>query len=172
MKGNIQHKVVYLDTSVFAGKVLLTDAEDKNCALLLEKISNKQLDNYDFITSKFTLIELAELIARRKTKDEAKSILFDLMYDRDLRIYLVNPESAHKAWKGYEYFDIDTLIAGLVNTALKYGIPGFDTIHAHTIRNLEEKIIAVSKDAHFNRFRKLDAVVDVVNASDFLDKYK
>ncbi|MBA7596399.1 hypothetical protein ES703_03369 [subsurface metagenome] len=172
MKDNIKSQTVYLDTSIFAGKVLLNDAEDKKCALLIKKISDKECGNYKFITSIFTLVELAELISRRETEDKAKSILFDIMNDPDLPIYLINPEPVHKASKTREYFDIDILIAHLVKTALKYSIPGFDTIHAHTVRNLDEKIIAVSKDTHFKRFNKLENVIDVVNASDFLDKYK
>lgn len=172
MKNKTESKTVYLDTSIFAGKVLLNDAEDKKCALLIKKISDKELRNYKFITSIFTLVELAEVIARKETEDKAKSILFDIMNDPELPIYLVNPEPSHKTSKGREYFDIDRLIANLVKTALKYRIPGFDTIHAHTIRKLDEKVIAISKDNHFNRFKELENVIDVVNASGFLDRYK
>lgn len=165
-------KLVYLDTSIFAGAILLNDNEDKKCALLLKKICQNKLTKYEFITSIFTLVELAELISRKKTKNKAKAILFDLVYNPDYRITLVNPEPTHKIWGNREYFDIDLLIANLVNTALEYHIPGFDTIHAHTVKNLDEKIIVISKDSHFNRFKKLKNVIEVIRASDFLNKYK
>jgi len=165
-------RLVYLDTSIFAGKVLLTDAEDEKCAVLIEKISSGEFDDYEFITSKFTLIELAELISRKQTQDKAKSILFDIIYNPDLPIFLINPESVHKTWAKSEFFDIDLLIADIVNTALEYKIPGFDTIHAHTVKTLKEKIIAVSKDTHFGRFEKIKNVTEVVKPSVFLDKYK
>lgn len=164
--------LVYLDTSIFAGKVMLADVEDRKCALLIDKVSGNEFKTYRFLTSKFTLIELAELIARKVTEDKAKSILFDLVYNPELPIYLMNPEPVHKTWATREYFDIDLLIANIVNTALKHRMPGFDTIRAHTITMLEEKVIAVSKDTHFQRFRGLENVVDVVTATSFLDKYK
>ena len=87
-------------------------------------------------------------------------------------IYLINPKPVHKTWKGRDYFYIDMLVARLVKTALKYTIPGFNTIHAHTVQNLDEKVIAVSKDRDFSRFKKLGNVIDVATASDFLDRYK
>ena len=165
-------KLVYLDTSIFADKVLLSDAEDRKCAQLINRIANKEFGNYKFITSKFTLIELAELISRKKTKNKAKIILFDMMDNPDLPIYFVNPEPVHETWGRHEYFDINFLIRNLINTALDYSIPGFDTIHAHAVRKLNEKIIAVSKDVHFNRFTKIKNVTEVVTASEFLGKYK
>ena len=177
MRNKIDSKLVYLDTSIFAGKVLLSDAEDKKCASLIDKISNKEFENWRFGTSKFALVELAEVISRQRTEDQAKSILFDVMYNPDLAIYLLNPEPVHKTWvhktRGKrQFFDIDLLIANLVNTALEYSIPGFDTIHAHTIKRLNEEVIAVSKDTDFNRFKGVKNVIDVVKASEFLDKYK
>ena len=39
-------------------------------------------------------------------------------------------------------------------------------------KNLDENVVAVSKDRDFSRFKKLGNVIDVVTASDFLDKYK
>ena len=63
------------------------------------------------------------------------------------------------------------LIAHFVNTALKYKIPGFDTIHAHTVKNLNEKVIAVSKDNHFKRFDKLKNIIEILKPSEFLNKY-
>lgn len=171
MKKKPDSKLVYLDTSIFAGKVLLSDAEDKKCALLIKKVTNNEFGDYEFVTSKFTLIELAELISRKKTKNKAKVVLWDI-YDPDLPVYLINPEPVHKTWEKGEYFDIDLLIANLINTALDYSIPGFDTIHAHTVKGLDEKVIAVSKDVHFNRFEKIKNVTEVVKASEFLDKYK
>lgn len=177
MKDKTDSMSVYLDTSIFAGKVLLSDDEDKKCALLMETISNKEFDNYAFMTSKFTLVDLAELISRRKTIDKAKSILFDIMNNPDLPIYLLNPEPVHKTWTHKtlgkrQLFDIDLLIANLVNTALDYRIPGFDTIHAHTVRRLGEDVIVVSRDTHFSRFKGINNVIDIVTASGFLDKYK
>lgn len=91
-------KLVYLDTSIFAGKVLLSDKEDQKCVELIEKISNNELDNFTFVTSKFTLIELAELICRKKTQNEAKALLFDIMHDPNLKIMLLNPQPAHKKY--------------------------------------------------------------------------
>lgn len=167
MSRETEGHLTYLDTSVFAGSVLLEDDEDRSCALLIRQISNNLYDDYTFITSVFTLIELAELIARKRTKDKAKAILFDIMYDPNLPIQLVNPEPVHKTWGQKDYFDIDKLVANLVNTALEYGIPGFDTIHAHTIRRLDSKVIAISKDVHFNRFKKIKNVTDVVIPSEF-----
>ena len=172
MKVPIDSMLVYLDTSIFAGDVLRNDAEDKQCATLMRKIVKNEFRTYTFITSIFTLIELAELIARKKTKNRAKAILFDIMNNPDLPVYLVNPEPIHRRWGKREYFDIDLLIAHFVNTALDHRIPGFDTIHAHTIINIGESVIAVSKDAHFGRFKGLKNVVDVVRASAFLQKYK
>ena len=58
---------VYLDTSIFAGKVMMADQEDKQCAILLGKISSNEFNQFRFLTSKFTLIEIAELIARKVT---------------------------------------------------------------------------------------------------------
>jgi len=171
---------IYLDTSIFAGQVLQKDAEDEKCALLLEKISNNELDSYFFMTSKFTLVELAELIARKETTEKAKSILFDIM-NIEMPIALLNPEPVHRTWytqnkkkqnreKSYGY-DIDRLISNLVNTALEFRIPGFDTIHAHTVKKLGEQIIAVSKDKDFKRFKGIDNVTEVLKASEFLSKY-
>jgi len=96
MKDETDSKLVYLNTSIFAGKVLLNDAEDKKCALLIKNISEEKFADYEFVTSKFTLIELAELISRKKTKEKAKAILFDIMNNPDLPIYLINPEPVHK----------------------------------------------------------------------------
>lgn len=172
MKGETDSKLVYLDASIFAGAVLLADAEDQQCALLIKRIANKKFAGYQFITSKFTLIELAELVSRKETKDKAKAILFDIVYNPDLPIDLINPEPVHKTWGKKQYFDIDLLIAHLVNTALEYSIPGFDTIHAHTVKKINEQIIAVSKDKDFNRFQKITNVIDIVKASEFLGKYK
>ena len=171
MSRETKRSLTYLDTSIFAGSALLEDDEDRSCALLIERISNNLYEDYTFITSVFTLIELAELIARRKTKDKAKAILFDIMYDPNLPIQLVNPEPVHKTWGQRDYFDIDRLVANLVNTALEYGIPGFDTIHAHTIRKLNSKVIAISKDVHFNRFKQIKNVSDVVKPSEFVKDY-
>jgi len=162
---------VYLDTSIFAGKVMMADQEDKQCAILLGKISSNEFNQFRFLTSKFTLIEIAELIARKVTEDKAKSTLFDLVYNPQIPIFLINPEPAHKTWARREYFDIDLLVANIVNTALKHRMPGFDTIHAHTIFTVGERIIAVSKDTHFQRFKNIKNVVDVVTATDFLKNY-
>jgi len=172
MNNELVSKLVYLDASIFAGTVLLSDDEDKQCALLIKRIANKEFAGYQFITSKFTLIELAELISRKETKDKAKAILFDIVYDPELPIDLIDPEPVHKTWGKRRYFDIDLLIAHLVNTALEYSIPGFDTIHAHTVMKINEKIIAVSKDRDFKRFQRITNVIDIVKASEFLDKYK
>jgi len=172
MKKETASKLVYLDTSIFAGTVLLSDDEDKKCAFLINIIANKGFEDYQFITSKFTLIELAELISRKETKDKAKAVLFDIVYNPDLPINLISPESAHKSWGKREYFDIDLLIAHLVNTALEYSIPGYDTIHAHTVIKLNENVIVVSKDKDFNKLLTIGNVIDVVKASEFLDKYK
>ena len=171
MNNETKSRLVYLDTSIFAGMVLLSDEEDKKCALLIKKIANKEFENHQFITSKFTLIELAELITRKETKEKAKAVLFDLVYDPDLQIDLISPEPAHKTLYKREYFDIDLLIAHIVNTALEYSIPGFDTIHAHTVRKLNEKIIAISKDKDFHKFRGITNVSEVVKASDFLNEH-
>ena len=127
---NKMFQSVYLDTSIFAGKVILADTEDRQCALLIDKVPCNDLKEYKFLTSKFTLIELAELISRKVTEEKAKSIIFDLVYNPESRIFLVNPEPVHKTWATKQYFDIDILIANIVNTALKHRIPGFDTIHA------------------------------------------
>ena len=105
------------------------------------------------------------------TEDKAKSTLFDLVYNPQIPIFLINPEPAHKTWARREYFDIDLLVANIVNTALKHRMPGFDTIHAHTIFTVGERIIAVSKDTHFQRFKNIKNVVDVVTATDFLKNY-
>lgn len=169
---NKSKPLVYLDTSVFAGKVLIKDAEDKSCALLWKEITNRKYRNFQFITSIFTLIELAELISRKKSKMKAKAVLFDIMNNPDLPISLMGPEKAHKVSKNKEFFDIDLLIANMINTALRYNLPGFDTIHAHTVKTLKEKaIIVVSKDKHFKRFKKIKNVKEVLKASQFLKKY-
>ena len=167
-----ESELVYLDTSIFAGSALRRDAEDEKCRLLIEKIRDGKLSSYEFVTSIFTLVELADVISRRQTEEKAKALLFDVMNDPDLPIYFADPEPAHKTWKGREYFDIDVLIRNFLNTTLKYRLPGFDTIHAHTVRKLDKKVIAVSKDKHFGRFEGLNNVVSVVNASDFLQKYQ
>ena len=164
--------LVYLDTSIFAGRILLDDEEDKKSSLLLRRISNEKYPYFRFVTSKFTLVELAELISRKKTKNKAKTVLFDLMNDPKLPIFFLNPEKPHKETKKKEFYDIDTLIQNFVNTALDYNIPGFDTIHAHTVKETNEEIIAISKDKHFKRFKKLKNVKEVLKPSQFLSKYK
>ena len=98
MKKKTEPKTVYLDTSIFAGKVLLSDAEDKKCALLIKKISDKEFDNYTFITSIFTLVELAELISRKETEDKAKIILFDILlspFHHLLHLFWIFQSSPH-----------------------------------------------------------------------------
>lgn len=169
---NISNKsIIYLDTSIFAGKVLMRDFEDKKCSALWNKIIKNKLGDFEFITSKFTLIELAELISRKKTKMKAKALLFDITSNPDLPISLMSPEMPHKLSKGKEFFDIDLLISNIINTALEYNIPGFDTIHAHTVKKLKKNIIAVSKDKHFKRFQNIKNVIEILKPSQFLDKY-
>ena len=163
--------LVYVDTSVFAGKVLLKDEEDKKSSLLIRRISANKFNNFKFVTSKFTLVELGELISRKKTKNKAKTVLFDIMYNSKLPIFLLNPEDPHKEFKKKEYFEIDLLIKNFVNTALDFNIPGFDTIHAHTVKTIDQNIIAVSKDNHFRRFNKIKNVSEVLKPSQFLIKY-
>jgi predicted nucleic acid-binding protein len=170
-KQNRSVELIYLDTSVFVGKILSQDNEDKKSKLLLNRIFNHKYDDLKFVSSKFTLIELAELISRKKTKNKAKIVLFDLMYNPDIPIYFINPEKEHKEWKKKEYFDIDRLISNFINTALDFNIPGFDTIHAHTVKKLNEKMIAVSKDNHFKRFKQLKNIIQILKPSEFIEKY-
>ena len=78
--------------------------------------------------------------------------LFDLMNNPDIPIYFINPEKVHKNWNKREHFDIDLLIANIINTALDYNLPGFDTIHAHPTLSeawMEAALIANETPIHF-----------------------
>ncbi len=171
-KLNNRLQLVYLDTSIFAGAILLQDEEDKKSKILLRNISKNKYTKFEFVTSKFTLIELAELISRKKTENKAKVTLFDLLYYPNNIINFINPEKPHKKSTTKEYFDMDTLISNIVNTALKFKIPGFDTIHAHTVSKQDKKTVAISKDNHFKRFNKIKKVIEILKPSQFLEKYK
>lgn len=170
MSRNIQY--VYLDTSIIAGSILKNDLEDKEAFKLISKIKRNKYPNFEFITSSFTLIEVAEVISRKKDKSRAKVLLWDIVNNPSVPILPVHPEPVHKKSGSKEYHELDELVAGIINTALEYKIPGYDTIHAHTVKNIKDKVIAVSKDKHFKYFQKLSNVSKVMKASEFIEEYK
>lgn len=169
-----KRKRVYIDSCVFISSIKEDEGENYITAKqLIEKINSKVFPfaPYKFYTSKFTLVELGEAIARKMSQQQAKSIIFDLIYPKRKRIFFLDPSKPDKKIQQKKYFDIDKLIRQLTHTAIEYCLPAFDTIHCHTIIMSDIDII-ITNDEHFKKFQKIKIEgkeIEILTPKEFLN---
>lgn len=156
---------------MFVSSVKTDEGEQhKDAKKLIEKIyeTPNPFKLFRFFTSKFSLIEIGEVIARKVNVLEAKSLQLDLLYHPEKRIRLSDPYKPDMRENGKSYFDIDKLVLELSYTGMEYQLPVFDTIHCHTILTARTKVV-ISSDKHFKKLEKLG--IDLETPKSFLKKY-
>lgn len=159
---------IYIDSNVFVSYVMSDEKEHKDSKEFIDYILNNNLlkKKIYIFTSRFTGVEVASAIFRRtKNEDKARALLYKIQKPWSKRIYLLpkNPETKIK---------IDGFVSELIETALKFGTPFGDTIHANDLLKYEINYFVTWNVKHFSCMQNTIPVLKVKTPLEMLTDLK
>jgi len=110
---------------------------------IITKLSNKK--NIKFFASRFSGVETASVLRRKKSRKDAEAFLFR-KENIWKKIFLPLPPDPK------ETFEIEDFITELIEIALKFGTDFGDTIQTHTIETYKDRIdYIITNDKDFKK---------------------
>ena len=159
---------VYVDANVFVSSKRRSERfqhiPSRN--FLKFMLNKKNLDNFKFFTSRFTLLEVASALKRRTNrKSSAHSMLYTLIKTWTPFLTFLEPKFEKS---GPPKPFLDDYIDRLIETTLIYDTPAGDTIHASLVDEYDIEMLVTWNKKDFKGLEKKIKKLRVLNPAEFL----
>ena len=158
---------IFIDSNIFVSYARKEDDNHKRCKKFVDsivKIHSKK-SNLKFFVSRFSGVETASALRRKKTRKDAEAFLFkkESIWEK---IFLPLPPNPK------ERFKIKDFVMELIEIALKFGTDFSDTLQTHTIDTYKKQLdYVITEDKDFkNRLQKKYKRIEVYSLRDNLNK--
>jgi len=142
---------IFIDSNIFISYSRREDKNHKECKDFIDSIVNKfsKATQFRFFASRFSGVETASALRRKKSKKDAEAFLFkkENMWKNAFLPLPPNPK---------EKFQIEKFITELIDIALRFGTDFSDTLQTQAIENYKDQIdyIITEDDDFKNRLKK------------------
>lgn len=158
---------IYIDSNVFVSKICEDENNHKQSKEFIDFILNNEFpEDFLFLTSRFTEVEVASAIFRKTNNEEkARATLHKLERPWKEKFHLL-PENPNKK------INLDDLIIKLVETALRHGTPFADTIHANVVESYNIDFLVSWNIKDFKKMKDKIKTLQVVTPVQMLVELK
>ncbi|MBS3090165.1 PIN domain-containing protein [Candidatus Pacearchaeota archaeon] len=147
---NKNFKGIFIDSNIFVS-YSKKDNNHNECKKFIDKIVKdfSKKKNLRFFVSRFSGVETASALRRKKSRKDAEAFLFKKESAWENIFIPIPPNPKEK-------FKIGDFIKELIEIALKFGTDFSDTLQTHSIETYKDQIdIVVTEDKDFkNRLQK------------------
>lgn len=158
---------IYIDSNVFVSNICEDENNHRPSKEFIDFILNNKFSNdFVFLTSRFTEVEVASAIFRKtKNEEKARATLYKLERPWKEKFHLL-PEKVNKK------VNLDNLIIKLVETALRHGTSFGDSIHANDIESYNIDFLVTWNIKHFKNMVDKIKNLQVVTPTQMLNEIK